>query len=218
LRSNEAWFARESAAAGSLDPWAGLLVQHGTEVGLVRREALRQMAGPLTALYKEIAPGDPPLSVEYRSGAGIGPDEDREQATERFRKRLVEAAESERARGQTLVGPHRDDFGLKIGGREVRDFGSQGQQRSVALASRLAELRWMGEQTGESPVLLVDDLGAELDRDRRGRLLALFGTAVQTLATTAGDPEPLGRMMGVDRVIEVRDGALVTAEKETEKS
>lgn len=204
LRSPGSWFS--SAAKDALDPWAALLVQHGVEVVLRRREALEELAVVLGELYGEIAPGDAALSLEYRCGAGVGPGDDREAALAGFESKLAEAAERERLRAQTLVGPHRDDFGLKIGGREVRDFGSQGQQRSVALALRLAELRWIADITGETPLLLVDDLGAELDRDRRGRLLALFRAGAQTLATTAGDPDEIGRMLGADRAIEVSGG------------
>jgi DNA replication and repair protein RecF len=200
--------AGQDARTASLDPWAGLLVEHGVEVSLTRREAVAQLAGLAYDLYEHIAPGDGPLAVEWRSGSGLDPDNDRDRARERFWKRLQEVAASERARGQTLVGPHRDDLSLTIGGREVRDYGSQGQQRSVALALRLAEVRWMNQETGEMPVLLVDDLGAELDRDRRARLLALFAAGVQTLATTAGDAEILGPMIGAERALEVRQGAV----------
>jgi len=198
----------QDARAAALDPWADLLVEHGVEVSLARRDAAARLAELARGLHEQIAPGDGPLVVEWRSGAGLDPDDDRDRAREHFRKRLQEAAASERARGQTLVGPHRDTLSLAIGGREVRDYGSQGQQRSVALALRLAEVRWMSRQTGETPVLLVDDLGAELDRDRRARLLALFAAGVQTLATTASDAEILGPMIGAERALEVRQGAV----------
>jgi DNA replication and repair protein RecF len=200
--------------AGPLgDPWAGLLVEHGVAVTLARREALRAIAGPAADAYSRIAPDDARLVLTYRAGARIGPDDDREAAREKFRKRLAETAETERLRAQTITGPHRDDFELTIGDREVRDYASMGQQRSVALSLRLAELQWMARQAGEPPVLLVDDLGSELDRDRQCRLLTLFGAGVQTLATTAGDPDSLGRMMGADRAIEVDAGALSVVNK-----
>jgi DNA replication and repair protein RecF len=201
-------YSGQDARAASLDPWAGPLVDHGAEVSLIRRTAVAALAELARDLYREIAPGDAPLEVHYRSGSGLTPDDDRDRARERFRERLAEAMATERLRRQTLVGPHRDDLVLTIGGREVRDYGSQGQQRSVALALRLAEVRWMACQTGETPVLLVDDLGSDLDQERQRRLLSLFGSGVQTLATTAGDPRALGRMIGADRAIEVRDGAL----------
>jgi DNA replication and repair protein RecF len=202
----------------AIDPWAGPLVDHGVEISLARRASVRSLAGSLRGLYAEIAPTDGPLGLAYQSGSGIGPDADREQAAASFRARLRAVADAERTRGQTLVGPHRDELELTLDGREVRHFGSQGQQRSVSLALRLGEVRWMRERTGETPLLLVDDLGVELDRDRRARLLALFAAGAQTLATTASEPAPLGRMLGADRAIEVRDGALAKIKIPDEKA
>jgi len=192
----------------SLDPWADVLVEKGVELSLARREAVRSMAHRAAEAYKRIAPGDPPLAIEYRSGAGIGADDDREAARQNFRRRLAETAQSEIARGRTLAGPHLDDIVLAVGGRDIRTYGSQGQKRSAALALRLAEIRWLEEQTGSKPVLLVDELGSELDRERRHQLLGLFRSGVQTLATTARDPESVGEMIGADRVVRVVEGAL----------
>ena len=192
----------------SLDPWAGPLVEHGVEVSLMRREAVAELADFAGDLYAQIAPGDGCLRIVYRSGSGLTVEDDREQAREHFRRRLHESADAERLRRQTLVGPYRDDLLLTIGEREVRHYGSQGQQRSVVLALRLAEVQWMAKRTGERPLLLVDDLGAELDQDRRTRLLSLFGAGTQTLATTAGDADLLARIIRASRAIEVRQGNL----------
>jgi len=207
LRSGDSSLGTPSGD-GQLDPWVGPLVEHGSEISLARREAVEEIAALAGDLYEQIAPGDGGLRMETRSGSGLTAEDTREQARERFRERLRQAADAERARGQTLVGPHRDDLVPTIGDREARHCASQGQQRSVALALRLAEVRWMTKRTGETPLLLIDDLGAELDRERRCRLLSLFGAQVQTLATTAGDPEPLRQMIGAGRAIEVRRGML----------
>ena len=215
LRQRNAAFRSGDSSLGNaapgreLDPWAGPLVSHGVEVALARRKAVAELAALAQYYYERIAPGDGPLEMAYRSGAGIADEDDRDRAAEHFRKRLLEAASTERARGQTLIGPHRDDLVLTVAAREVRDYASQGQQRSVVLALRLAEVKWMAQRTGETPLLLVDDLGAELDQDRRTRLLPLFSGGVQTLATTAGDPQLLGPLIGADRAIEVSQGVLV---------
>ena len=213
--SSMAWPARsdqgsqqQDVPAPLPDPWAGPLIEHGVEVSLMRRQAVAELSALAAALYAEIAPGDGRLSVDYRNGSGLGADDDGEGAREHFRRRLHEVADAERVRRQTLAGSHRDDLILLLGGREVRHYGSQGQQRSVALALRLAEMQWMAGRTSETPVLLVDDLGAELDRDRQMRLLALFSAGAQTLATTAGDPAVLGRMIGANRAMQVHGGEL----------
>ncbi len=201
----------QAGDTGDLDVWGERLVAHGVEISLARRSTVDELALLAREIYGQMAPGDGPLVLEYRSGSGIGGSDDRAAATERFRARLRESAPVERTRQQTLIGPHRDDFILRIGGKDVRNYGSQGQQRSAALALRLATVKWMNQKTGESPLLLADDLGVELDGERRRRLLGLFRAGVQTLATTAGDPEILGPLIGADRAIEVCAGRLESA-------
>jgi DNA replication and repair protein RecF len=88
------------------------------------------------------------------------------------------------AAGMTLLGPHRDDLGFYLGERPLRHFGSRGQQRTAALAAKLAELTIMTEVTGTTPVLLLDDVMSELDGDRRAMLLQVLTTAAQAVITT----------------------------------
>lgn len=88
------------------------------------------------------------------------------------------------AAGMTLLGPHRDDVGFYLGERPLRHFGSRGQQRTAALAAKLAELTIMTEATGTTPVLLLDDVMSELDADRRAMLLQVLTTAAQAIVTT----------------------------------
>lgn len=114
--------------------------------------------------------------------AESGPTADPEPAPEpwadRFREALAATAERERRRGVTVVGPHRDDLKLAIedGGRrrDLRRFGSSGQQRTAALALRLLESDRLRERLGREPVYLLDDVFAELDDGRSARLLELF--------------------------------------------
>jgi DNA replication and repair protein RecF len=84
--------------------------------------------------------------------------------------RLAEALPEDRARGMTTVGPHRDDLLLEVGSRKLREFGSTGQQRSAAVALKLIEIAALREARGVEPALLLDDVFAELDRDRQIRL------------------------------------------------
>ncbi len=90
-------------------------------------------------------------------------------------------------RGSTLVGPHRDDLRFLVNGRDLADFGSRGQQRTAVLALKLAEAIWMEAKTGERPVLLLDEVLAELDRTRRALLLDHISAADQAILT-ATDP------------------------------
>ncbi|HEV2291928.1 MAG TPA: DNA replication and repair protein RecF [Gemmatimonadales bacterium] len=110
--------------------------------------------------------------------------------------REVEARD--RARGMTTVGPHRDDLRLTIGGRPLRDFGSTGQQRSAAIALKLLELGTLRAARGEEPALILDDVFAELDRDRQQRLAArLTDGGVRQALLSAPRPEEIPANLGL---------------------
>jgi DNA replication and repair protein RecF len=99
-----------------------------------------------------------------------------------LRKELLSARDKDLRQKTTTVGPHRDDIKIEINGHDVRTYGSQGQQRTVALSIKLAELRLFADITGEYPVLLLDDVFSELDSSRQGRLLTAISNA-QTIIT-----------------------------------
>ncbi len=116
---------------------------------------------------------------------------DAETLRESYRQVLVQRRPQAIERGMTLVGPHRDEVRFISLERDVGIFGSRGQQRTAVLALRLAELRWLEQVTGESPVLLLDEVLAELDRARRGYLLSLLPHVEQAiLATTDAEMFP----------------------------
>jgi DNA replication and repair protein RecF len=102
-----------------------------------------------------------------------------------FRTRLMQIQSKEIYQGMTLCGPHRDDLQFLISETDAQYFGSRGQQRSIALALRLAELRYMTNRTGEQPILLLDEVMAELDDSRRSLVLELMAAHPQVLATTS---------------------------------
>jgi DNA replication and repair protein RecF len=100
---------------------------------------------------------------------------------------LEMARPAELARASTSVGPHRDDWLIQVNGRDLSSFGSRGQQRSALLALKMAEIQWMADRTGETPILLLDEVVAELDDRRRELLLHYVQQASQSLLT-ATDP------------------------------
>jgi DNA replication and repair protein RecF len=108
---------------------------------------------------------------------------------------LVRRAAEERRRGTTLVGPHRDDIVFRIGGRDARAFASQGQQRTAALAWKMAEVDLVEDVLRTRPLLLLDDVMSELDEHRRSALGAAVMDRTQTFVTTTNlgyfDPEML---------------------------
>ena len=110
-----------------------------------------------------------------------------EIVSERFARLLHETLATDIARGATTVGPHRDDWSFQLNGRSLGSFGSRGQQRTAILALKMGEINWMTAVTGERPILLLDEVVAELDELRRAALLSYVSQATQTILT-ATDP------------------------------
>jgi DNA replication and repair protein RecF len=101
-----------------------------------------------------------------------------------YQERLAEQRASDRRRTFTNLGPHRDDLRFTRGGRDLRSYGSQGEQRTALLAMLLAERVWISERAGRPPLLLLDDVMSELDDSRRRALVSLLGRGGQTIVTT----------------------------------
>ncbi len=110
-----------------------------------------------------------------------------ERVTERFAKLLEESLATDIARGATTIGPHRDDWSFQLNGRSLGSFGSRGQQRTAILALKMGEINWMTTVTGERPILLLDEVVAELDEQRRSALLNSITETTQAILT-ATDP------------------------------
>ncbi len=149
--------------------------------------------------------GGEELGLRYLPDGGMDPEADLEAATEALTATLGRRRDEEIARGATLAGPHRDDLELLIGGRPARSAASQGQQRSIVLALKLAEVRHIASHAGVMPVLLLDDVLSELDPGRRHDLVAGIAAAgLQTLITSS---EPLvGTLPAGTRRFEVAAG------------
>lgn len=169
-----------------MQPWDEQLARLGLEIVARRREAVAALEGEVARLYPELAGGDQEVCLEYRSS--LGPD-----ATEaEFLDALAVRAEEERRRGTTLVGPHRDDLAVELEGRDMRSFGSRGQQRLLVLALRLAEAGPVEAAVGSPPVLLLDDALSELDPDVQRRVLRHAAGSGQVFLTTADPALPNG--------------------------
>jgi DNA replication and repair protein RecF len=133
------------------------------------------------------------LQVEYRPSVPIG---DGLPATEdRFRESLAAAASRERATASTAVGPHRDDFDLRINEVDMGTFASRGQARTLALTLRLAEAAYLASVRGDGPIILLDDVLSELDAQRGKRVLEKATQYEQTLITTT-EPEHIRGFFG----------------------
>ncbi len=168
---------RPDVRTAELEPWDEMLVSLGAELTARRERLCEPLAGAVRSLYHELSGEPADLSLRYRpsGSADIATFGD-----------TLRARRGEELRMKTcLVGPHRDELVLGLGGREVRRFGSQGQRRTLALALRLAQARLFGELGGESALVLLDDCFSELDPDRQRRLLAALKDVPQVFITTA---------------------------------
>ncbi|MGC9346853.1 MAG: DNA replication/repair protein RecF [Anaerolineae bacterium] len=192
-----------------LAPLEERLVKAGVTVSLFRRRILQELTHYAERLHRELTGDQAWLRLSYEPNfepLAIAADDDEcatefgsiEDATididalyDAYRQMLDRKRRHEIDRGMTLVGPHRDEFRFVSNAHDVGTFGSRGQQRTAILALHLAELRWLEQATGESPVLLLDEVLAELDRARRSYLLNLLDDVEQTiLATTDAEMFP----------------------------
>jgi DNA replication and repair protein RecF len=183
-----------------LDVWDEQLAKWGAEIMRARLAFSEKLARIAGAVHAQISGGET-LSIRYRPGAKAEPEKN-------ALMRLLHGARALDARRMTTsVGPHRDDLAFLIDGADARAFGSQGQQRTLALSLKLSELEVMREETGEYPVLMLDDVMSELDPDRR-RLLLERLSGVQTLIAST-DPSDLAGAP-IDLAVRVQSGTLST--------
>ncbi len=136
------------------------LIAEGYEVVQLRRELIDRLTPAAVEQYSKISTGQESAGLRYRSSWGDGGEET-------FRERLHSLRQREAELRTTLVGPHRDDLHLSLNGNDFRSIGSQGQQRSMALALQLSAAKELEARFNEPPILLLDDIFCELDRERR---------------------------------------------------
>jgi len=182
-----------------VEVWTERLVKYGSTV-VAGRLALIPRFSEAVSRYQSAVAGEDELTLEYRSSVALGdgdgtggdPAHDERAVAEFFRRALERKGEDERRRGFTLVGPHRDDLDVKLNGRTLRAFGSQGQHRTAAIALKLGEAAVL-DVDGQGVVVLLDDILSELDERRAGSLVELVGTHGQALMTSTrsmpGDAE-----------------------------
>jgi len=168
-----------------LDYWTNALAESGAAIMVERQRRLLELQPIAAAFHRELSDDRERLELRYRSaGVRIG-EAPLELVSEQLKLAMHDARDEEIGRGQTAVGPQRDDIEVWLDEHEARLFASQGQQRSAVLSLKLAELHYLAEVTGEQPVLLLDDVMSELDPARRERLLAALEPGPQALITAA---------------------------------
>lgn len=200
------------AAPDDLPPWDAQLAKSAAYI-VTRRIAAVAQLGALSARVQAVLAAGEELALAYEiAGAGaedFAEDDMTEALHVWYNKMLCEGRARDIARAATGVGPHLDDLVLRVGGMSLRSYGSQGQQRTGALALKLAELFYLQENIGEAPILLLDDVMSELDADRRRALLDFIRHEhIQTFITATDAAYFPAERMGTYRYVEagtVRD-------------
>jgi len=186
-----------------LSIWDEQLAPDAVYISIARRRALSEITQLAFPLHRELsnsaeflqvvyepsfdAARPPAIEAAYQIGIDAGqlPSGMSSKDLERtFLAALRQRRGEEFARGMTLIGPHRDEFRFIANGTDLGEFGSRGQQRTAVLALKLAQMEWMRERIGEEPILMLDEVLAELDPHRRACLLQHIGRSQQTLITT----------------------------------
>jgi DNA replication and repair protein RecF len=170
--------------AATLDVWDGQLASLGGELISARLVTLEALRPFLTRAYADIAPTRDVAGVEYRATAPAEAHQTPAEIAAALTERMAERRGEEIARGQCLVGPHRDELVFTLGALPAKGYASHGESWSFALALRLAAFE-LHRSDGVEPVLILDDVFAELDESRRDRLAATAVTAEQVLITAA---------------------------------
>ncbi len=178
--------------AGDLDGWEELMVRHGQALSSARAEAAQRLIPAARRAFARIGPSGIDLRASYQPGAP--------QDAEAFRCALTKNRSRDAARGSATVGPHRDDLALSLGDKSVRTMASQGQHRAVVLSLELGEIDVVTEARGVRPVLLLDDVSSELDRDRTAALLDALREELGQVFLTTTRPELIesAELSGVD--------------------
>jgi DNA replication and repair protein RecF len=184
----------DEAAELTLEVWDAKVAAAGEELARRRADLVDSISPLVTTAYGDVAGAVEPVSLHYEA-----PWRQRGLA-----ESLTAARPDELRRGITLVGPHRDDLLVGLNSLPARTHSSQGEQRSLALALRLAAHRLVTDVVGSPPVLLLDDVFSELDPERSAALLASLPTGQTLLSTAAGLPTGVR----ADQVLEVTPGAV----------
>lgn len=213
---------REEMEPDGLAFWDEQLAVVGARVMAARLELVAELSARLPALHDAVAP-DAERGEQVRLGyvdtlkdawperaAAAATPPSTEHLAEAYRRRIGQVREKELWNGVSLVGPHRDDLRVELGGRGVATHASRGQQRTIILALKLAETDLLGADGAPTPIVLLDDIFSELDADRSERSLGLLLERGQVLVTTADLASlPVGRT-GVT-IWEIGEGRLSQA-------
>lgn len=182
--------AEKGGDPNQLDYWDNLLAEHGAHLFVQRAIAVDEISRLATPIHARLTSSMESMSLEYLPSIARSDDKeivlslDLAQMKDTYLKVLSSNHKQDINRGVTTIGPHRDELRFMLNGLNLADYGSRGQVRSTLQSLKFAEVSWMHEKTGSTPVLLLDETLAELDEKRRDDLLGILSGTEQALLTT----------------------------------
>ncbi len=183
----------------TLDIWDIQLCQYGERIIREREAFVERLNRIIYEIHDSLSGGKENLEIVYLKNC----------EKEDLLERLKEGRERDLRLKTTGTGPHRDDLGFYFDGMDVRKFGSQGQQRCAALSLKLSEIELVKEMTGDTPILLLDDVLSELDKNRQNYLLDHIHD-IQAMITCTGLDEFVNCRFSIDKIFKVTDGTVVS--------
>ena len=204
----------KQASPEFLDPWDDILIAEGVSIIQTRVRIFAQLKTYIQAKHAELTGNRETLELKYQPSPEKIDNAMEQEAAELFRRGLQSSRSYDILRGMTSLGPHRDDFKLMLETlstgamyfQEAKAFGSQGQQRTIALALKLGELELIHETTGKTPIVLLDDVFSELDEERSSFLFELLGRLNAQIFITSTRQETWAPDLDGCRVFRVYNG------------
>ncbi|WP_414564576.1 MULTISPECIES: DNA replication/repair protein RecF [unclassified Anabaena] len=214
LRQRNAFLKQNQDSAlktqqSALAIWDAQLVTTGTKVIRRRDRALQRLAPIAAAWHASISGSTEVLQINYLPSVPLAQNQP-EVIQQAFLTKIQQRSAAELSRGTTLVGPHRDEVELIINQTPARQYGSQGQQRTLVLALKLAELQLIEDVVQEPPLLLLDDVLAELDPSRQNQLLDAIQDRFQTLITTTHLSSFDAQWLNSSQILFVKSGEILS--------
>ncbi len=205
--------AKGTGSVPAIDAWSEQLAEYSAYIAKTRHEYTEKLSRLAGELYADMTSGAEALELHYRSTSRLGGNyTDTAKMKEVYLRQLTENIEREIFLGSTQYGVHKDDVEIILNGKEARFFASQGQQRSIVLSMKLAEGEYSKNETGEYPVLLLDDILSELDPSRRSYVIS--GIRERQVIITSCDTSVSRRMRDGRRYF-VKNGNLTKMTKNT---
>ena len=200
------WERYGTGLEDAIGPWSRGLATYGAKMVASRLEMLRTMEEVVERLYREISQDEKKVELRYAGTFGLE-DASEGEIFENMQRALDSVLVEEKRERATRVGPHRDDVEIRLGGRDARYKASQAELRTLAFCMRLAQKEHVERKTGQTPVILFDDVLSELDEGRRRRVLDLAGGESQAMLTATEATADMKRASDKTLVV---DGGMIS--------